>query len=249
MTLDEKIANTGDASPGVARIGLPSYEWWNEALHGVASSPGVSFNYPGHNYSYATSFPQPITMGAAFDDELIHSVATVVSTEARAFSNGNMSGLNFWTPNINPYKDPRWGRGQETPGEDAFHLSSYVYQLITGLEGGVGKEPYPRIVATCKHYAGYDLENWHGNGRYGFDAIIDSQDLREYYMPPFQSCARDAKVQSIMCSYNAVSFFILTIFRKVLTSSRSTEYPHVLIHIYFKHSCESTGDGIKTLNG
>jgi beta-D-xylosidase 4 len=205
FTLGEKINNTQNASPGVPRIGLPQYEWWNEALHGVANSPGVTFANSGDDYSYATSFPQPILMGAAFDDDLIQAVATVVSTEARAFNNGNMSGLNYWTPNINPYKDPRWGRGQETPGEDPFHLSRYVHQLIMGLQGGLDPQPYKKIVATCKHYAGYDLEDWEGNARYGFDAIISSQDLREYYLPPFQECARDSNVQSVMCSYNAVN--------------------------------------------
>jgi len=205
FTLSEKINNTQNASPGVPRLGLPTYEWWNEALHGIASSPGVSFAEFGDDYSYATSFPQPILMGAAFDDGLIRAVATIVSTEARAFNNGNFSGLNYWTPNINPYKDPRWGRGQETPGEDPFHLSSYVHQLISGLQGESDDEPYTKVVATCKHYAGYDLEDWGGNARYGFDAIISSQDLREYYLPPFQECARDSDVQSVMCSYNAVN--------------------------------------------
>ncbi|KAF4636637.1 hypothetical protein G7Y89_g1445 [Cudoniella acicularis] len=204
FTLEEKINNTQNKSPGVPRIGLPAYEWWSEALHGVARSPGVHFASSG-NFSYATSFPQPITMGAAFDDDLILSVATVTSTEARAFSNGYDAGLNYWTPNINPYKDPRWGRGQETPGEDAFHLSSYVDQLIIGLQGGRDAQPFKKIVATCKHYAGYDLEDWQGNYRYGFNAIITDQDLREYYLPPFQQCARDSNVQSIMCSYNAVN--------------------------------------------
>ena len=109
MTLAEKINNTGSTSPGVARLGLPPYTWWNEALHGVASSPGVNFSAMGE-YSYSTSFPQPILMGAAFDDALIEAVATVVSTEGRSFNNANRSGLDFWTPNINPYKDPRWGR-------------------------------------------------------------------------------------------------------------------------------------------
>ncbi|KAE8454440.1 hypothetical protein EG329_000062 [Mollisiaceae sp. DMI_Dod_QoI] len=205
FTFEEKVNNTGNTSPGVPRIGLPAYQWWSEALHGVASSPGVDFAGAGDDYSYATSFPQPILMGAAFDDQLIYDVATVVSTEARAFNNGNRSGLNYWTPNINPFKDPRWGRGQETPGEDPFHLSSYVNNLITGLQGGLDAQPYKKIVATCKHYAGYDLEDWHGNERYGFDAIISSQDLREYYLPSFQTCARDSEVSSIMCSYNAVN--------------------------------------------
>ena len=109
MTLAEKTNNTGSTSPGVERLGLPPYTWWNEALHGVASSPGVNFSAMG-DYSYSTSFPQPILMGAAFDDALIKAVATVVSTEGRAFSNHNRTGLDFWTPNINPYKDPRWGR-------------------------------------------------------------------------------------------------------------------------------------------
>ncbi|KUJ06340.1 glycoside hydrolase family 3 protein [Mollisia scopiformis] len=199
------VNNIGNNSPGVPRLGLPAYEWWSEALHGVASSPGVDFAAAGEDYSCATSFPQPILMGAAFDDQLIYDVATVVSTEARAFNNGNRAGLNYWTPNINPYKDPRWGRGQETPGEDPFHLSNYVNMLITGLQGGLDAKPYKKIVATCKHYAGYDLEDWHGNERYGFDAIISSQDLREYYLPPFQTCARDSNVQSVMCSYNAVN--------------------------------------------
>ena len=99
-TTDEKLANTGNVSPGVPRLGIPPYQWWQEALHGVASSPGVNFSDLG-DYSYATSFPQPILMGASFDDALITEVATVVSTEARAFNNANRTGLDFWTPNIN----------------------------------------------------------------------------------------------------------------------------------------------------
>ncbi|KAF2087560.1 glycoside hydrolase family 3 protein [Saccharata proteae CBS 121410] len=203
FTLEEKLNNTGSSSPGVPRLGLPAYEWWQEALHGVASSPGVDFSTSG-NYSYATSFPQPILMGAAFDDQLITDVATVVSTEARAFNNAGRAGLDFWTPNINPFRDPRWGRGQETPGEDPFHLSSYVHALIDGLQGGYDPK-YKRIVATCKHLAGYDMETWNGNFRYQWDAPITAQDLSEYYLPSFQSCARDSNVGAFMCSYNAVN--------------------------------------------
>lgn len=143
-------------------------------------------------------------MGAAFDDALINAVATVVSTEARAFNNANRSGLDFWTPNINPYKDPRWGRGQETPGEDTFHLKSYVASLIDGLQGGKNPQTL-KLVATCKHFVAYDEESWHGTLRYEFDAQVTTQDLSEYYMQPFQTCARDAKVASIMCSYNALN--------------------------------------------
>ncbi|KAK7962506.1 Xylan 1-4-beta-xylosidase [Apiospora aurea] len=208
FTVSEKSANSGDNSPGVPRLGVPPYEWWQEALHGVAGSPGVSFA-PSGDFSYATSFPQPITMGAAFDLPLIRSVADVISTEARAFSNAGRTGLNFWTPNINPYRDPRWGRGQEVPSEDAFFASQYINQLIPGLQGGDpshnADNPYYKLVATCKHYAGYDIENWQGNERYGFDAIITRQDLQDYYLAPFRACARDADAQSFMCSYNAVN--------------------------------------------
>lgn len=144
-------------------------------------------------------------MSAAFDDELIKEVANVISTEARAFNNVGRAGLDFWTPNINPFKDPRWGRGQETPGEDPFHISQYVYNLIQGLQGGIDPKPYLKVVADCKHFAAYDLDNWEGVQRYGFNAVVPQQDLSEYYLPPFQSCVRDAKVASVMCSYNAVN--------------------------------------------
>ncbi|KAH9913342.1 beta-xylosidase [Epithele typhae] len=203
-TTDELANNTVNSSPGVPRLGLPPYNWWSEALHGVAGSPGVNFSQSG-DFSSATSFPQPILMGAAFDDPLIHAVATIIGTEARAFSNIGRAGLDYWTPNINPFKDPRWGRGQETPGEDPFHLAQYVYNLIVGLQGGLDPKPYFKIVADCKHFAAYDLDNWEGIQRFGFNAIVTQQDLSEYYLPPFQSCVRDAKVASVMCSYNAIN--------------------------------------------
>ncbi|SPO00072.1 related to xylan 1,4-beta-xylosidase [Cephalotrichum gorgonifer] len=204
MTLEEKIANSEAESPGIQRLGLPKYTWWNEALHGVARSRGVSFN-PSGDFSYATSFPQPITMGAAFDMALVEQFAEVTSTEARAFNNAGRAGLTYWTPNINPYRDPRWGRGMEVPSEDAFFMSTYVKHLIPAMQGGLHADPYFKIVATCKHYAGYDMENWQGNARYGFDAKITMQDLRDYHLLPFQTCARDVNAQSIMCAYNAVN--------------------------------------------
>jgi beta-D-xylosidase 4 len=200
MTLDEKVANVGSAASGSARLGLPAYEWQNEALHGVAGSTGVQFQSPlGANFSAATSFPMPILMSAAFDDALINTVATVISTEARAFGNAGFAGLDFWTPNINPYRDPRWGRGMETPGEDIYHIQSYVYSLVTGLQGGVAPD-FKRIISTCKHFAAYDIEN----GRTDNDLNPTAQDMSEFYLPVFKTCARDAKVGSIMCSYNSV---------------------------------------------
>ncbi|KAL0064893.1 hypothetical protein AAF712_008146 [Marasmius tenuissimus] len=205
LTTPEMIQNSVHQSPGVPRLGLPPYNWWSEALHGVASSPGVGFAPAGQDFSFATSFPAPITLGATFDDSLVNAITTVISTEGRAFSNVNRSGIDYFTPNINPFKDPRWGRGQETPGEDPFHIAQYVFQYVTGLQGGVAPKPHYKTVADCKHWAGYDLESIGNISRDVFDAIITQQDLAEYYSPSFQSCLRDAKVGSIMCSYNSVN--------------------------------------------
>ena len=141
-------------------------------------------------------------MSAAFDDDLIEQVGTIIGTEARAFGNAGHSGIDYWTPDINPFRDPRWGRGSETPGEDALRIKGYTAALLRGLEGNQSQR---RIIATCKHYAGYDLESWGGVTRHDFDAKITPQDLAEYYMQPFQQCARDSKVGSIMCSYNSVN--------------------------------------------
>jgi xylan 1,4-beta-xylosidase len=145
-----------------------------------------------------------VTMASAFDDDLIYAIGDVISTECRAFNNYNRSGLDFWTPNINPFRDPRWGRGQETPGEDTLVVKRYIDNMVTSLQGGRNPEQY-KIIATCKHYTGYDMESWEGNTRYGYNAIINPHDLASYYMQPFVQCARDTKVGSIMCAYNAVN--------------------------------------------
>jgi xylan 1,4-beta-xylosidase len=195
MTLSEKAANTVDAASGVERLGLPPYEWWNEALHGVAGSPGVTFYQPnGSAFSYATSFPMPILMASAFDDALIGKVAAVVGKEARAFANYGNAGRDFWTPNINPFRDPRWGRGLEVPSEDSYHTQSYVKSLIPGLQGGTSDPKHKQIIATCKHYAAYDIEA----GRYGNNYNPPQQDKSDYYLPPFKTCVRDVDVGSIM---------------------------------------------------
>ncbi|KAI5891827.1 glycoside hydrolase family 3 protein [Schizophyllum commune H4-8] len=202
FTVPEMINNTVNAAFGVPRLGLPPYEWWNEALHGVGLSPGVVFFEP--EPAVATSFPMPINMGSAFDDALMLAMGDVISTEARAFSNAGRAGLDYWTPNINPFKDPRWGRGAETPGEDPLHAARYVRSLVEGLQGGIDP-PSLKVAAACKHWAAYDLENWGGVTRYAFDAVVTPQDLAEYYAPPFRSCVRDARAASAMCSYNAVN--------------------------------------------
>jgi xylan 1,4-beta-xylosidase len=166
----------------------------------------VNYSAPGQPFSSATSFPSPILTGATFDDDLAQSIGVVSSTEARAFNNAERAGLNYWTPNINPYRDPRWGRGQETPGEDPYRISQYAYNFVSALQGGAsGADPRYKVMATCKHFAGYDMESWNGNNRMGYNAIISSQDLSEYYTPPFQSCVRDAHGAGVMCAYTAIN--------------------------------------------
>jgi len=144
----------------------------------------------------------PLLMAAAFDDDLIYDIAVVIGDESRAFGNGGVAPLDYWTPDINPFRDPRWGRGSETPGEDILRVKGYTKYLLAGLEGDKAQR---KIIATCKHYVGYDMEAWGGVDRHNFSAQITMQDLAEYYMPPFQQCARDSKVGSFMCSYNAVN--------------------------------------------
>ncbi|KAK6464314.1 glycoside hydrolase superfamily [Scheffersomyces coipomensis] len=203
FTVEELYNNTGNTSPGVPRLGIPAYQWWTEGLHGIASSPGLQYAANGE-FIYSTSFPQPILMSAGFDDPLIYQVASTISTEGRAFNNHGRSGLDYWTPNINPFRDQRWGRGQETPGEDPYRIAQYVYNLINGLQGGIGQQSL-KVAATCKHFFGYDIESWEGHSRLGYDAIIPDQDIADFYLVPFQSCVRDANVASTMCSYNAVN--------------------------------------------
>ncbi|WZH47042.1 Xylan 14-beta-xylosidase [Fusarium acuminatum] len=202
MTPEEKVGNLVSNATGAPRIGLPRYNWWNEALHGVAGAPGSEFaDKPP--YDSATSFPMPLLMASSFDDDLIQDIGTVIGTESRAWANGGYGGgVNYWTPNVNPFKDPRWGRGSETPGEDALHVSRYARSMVRGLEGDKKQR---RIVATCKHYAGNDFEDWGGYTRHDFNARISAQDLAEYYVRPFQECTRDSKAGSIMCAYNAVN--------------------------------------------
>ncbi|KAL2825846.1 Exo-1,4-beta-xylosidase bxlB [Aspergillus cavernicola] len=208
MTLEEKINNTGHEAAGAPRLGLPAYNWWNEALHGVAAKHGVTFEDEGE-FSYATSFPAPIVLGATFNDELVREVANIISTEARAFSNSDNAGLDYWTPNINPFKDPAG------VGDRKHRVKTRFISPGDDLEN-------PKVLATCKHLSAYDLEEWGGISRFEFDAHVSMQDLVEYYLPPFKTCAMDAHVGAFMCSYNAVNgvpgcadrYFLQTVLRE-----------------------------------
>ena len=193
MTLEEKISQMMNASPAVERLGIPAYDWWNEGLHGVARA------------GYATVFPQAIGLAATWNPELVQKVADVVSTEARAKHHefarrgerGRYKGLTFWSPNINIFRDPRWGRGQETYGEDP-HLTSRIgVAFVRGLQGD---DPgYLKVVSTPKHYA---VHSGPEPERHVFDAKASERDLRETYLPAFRATVVEGRAEGVMCAYN-----------------------------------------------
>jgi beta-glucosidase len=195
LTLEEKISLLGYRSKEVQRLGIPAYNWWNEALHGVARA-GV-----------ATVFPQAIGMAATFNDDLLYEAATVISTEARAKYNLSLAqnrrlqymGLTFWSPNINIFRDPRWGRGQETYGEDPFLTAHMGTAFVKGLQGNDSK--YLKTSACAKHFA---VHSGPEAGRHTFNAVVDEKDLRETYLYAFKSLV-DAGVESVMCGYNRLN--------------------------------------------
>ncbi|KDP30704.1 hypothetical protein JCGZ_16402 [Jatropha curcas] len=204
LTLQEKISFLVNSAGSVSRLGIPKYEWWSEALHGVSYvGPGTHFSslVPG-----ATSFPQVILTAASFNTSLFEAIGKVVSTEARAMYNVGLAGLTFWSPNVNIFRDPRWGRGQETPGEDPLLSSKYGSGYVRGLQQrDDGDSDKLKVAACCKHYTAYDLDNWKGTDRYHFNAVVTKQDLDDTFQPPFKSCVIDGNVASVMCSYNKVN--------------------------------------------
>jgi beta-glucosidase len=196
MTLEEKISQMMNRAAAVERLGVPEYEWWNEALHGVARA-GV-----------ATVFPQAIGLAATWNPELIREVGDVVSTEARAKHHeaarqgdrGRYKGLTFWSPNINIFRDPRWGRGQETYGEDPYLTSRIGVAYVRGLQGDDPK--YLKVVSSVKHYA---VHSGPEPERHGFDAKIDERDLRETYLPAFRATILEGRAEGLMCAYNSLN--------------------------------------------
>ncbi|XP_020579311.1 probable beta-D-xylosidase 7 [Phalaenopsis equestris] len=207
LTLAEKISQLVDRAPPIPRLGLPGYKWWSEALHGI-SDAGRGIHYNG-SISSGTSFPQVILTAASFNPLLWYRIGEAIGTEARALYNaGQAEGLTFWAPNINIFRDPRWGRGQETPGEDPLMASKYAVSYVRGVqgysyggEGGAGL----KASACCKHFTAYDLDRWNGVLRYSFNAKISVQDLEDTYQPPFKSCVEQGHASGIMCSYNQVN--------------------------------------------
>ena len=195
LTLQEKVLQMQNAAPAIARLGIPAYDWWSEALHGVARA------------GRATVFPQAIGLAATWDTELMHRVADVISTEARAKYNqairqgesGRYRGLTFWSPNINIFRDPRWGRGQETYGEDPFLTSRMAVAFIQGMQGD---DPhYLKTVATAKHFA---VHSGPEPSRHSIDVHPTAVDLEETYLPAFRASVVEGHAGSVMCSYNRV---------------------------------------------
>ena len=196
MTAEEKVSQLMNDAPAIQRLGVPSYEWWNECLHGVARAGA------------ATVFPQAIGMAASFDAPLLHEVATAVSDEARAKHHeferrglrARYQGLTFWSPNINIFRDPRWGRGQETYGEDPYLTSRMGVAFVTGLQGD---DPhYLKVVATAKHFA---VHSGPEADRHRFDVHPSERDLFETYLPAFHALVEEARVESVMSAYNRVN--------------------------------------------
>jgi beta-glucosidase len=195
LTLEEKISQTLNASRAIPRLGIPATDWWNEALHGVARA------------GKATVFPQTIGLAATFDTEGVLNTYTMVSDEARAkhhyYKNQNQykryQGLTFWTPNINIFRDPRWGRGMETYGEDPFLTSRMGVVVVKGLQGDSSRK-YDKLHACAKHYAVHSGPEWN---RHSFDAKnISPRDLWETYLPAFKCLVTEAGVKEVMCAYN-----------------------------------------------
>ena len=193
MTLEEKISQLNFESPAIDRLGIQEYNWWNECLHGVARS-GI-----------ATVYPQAVGMAATFDTDLVKRVATSISDEGRAKyhdflsknKRGIYEGITFWTPNINIFRDPRWGRGMETYGECPHLTGEIGHAFIKGIQGDDPK--YYKAIATSKHFA---VHNGPESSRHSFNAVVSEHDLRNTYLPAFEKTVKESAVASIMCAYN-----------------------------------------------
>lgn len=196
LTLEEKADQMMHNTSAIERLGIPPYSWWNEALHGVARS------------GTATVFPQAIGMAATFDESLINAVSSAISDEARAMHNAaktkgyhkQYGGLTFWTPNINIFRDPRWGRGQETYGEDPYLTSRLGAAFVKGLQGDNPK--YLKTAACAKHYA---VHSGPEELRHEFNALASPKDLWETYLPAFETLVKEANVEAVMCAYNSTN--------------------------------------------
>jgi len=234
MTLEEKVGQMQNTAPAIPRLGLPAYDWWNEALHGVARA------------GEATVFPQAIALSATFDVPLLHQVATAISDEARAKHNeflrqdqhARYQGLTFWSPNINIFRDPRWGRGQETYGEDPFLTSRMGVAFVTGLQGD---DPhYRKLDATAKHFA---VHSGPESTRHVIDVHPTERDLHETYLPAFQALVQEAHVDAVMGAYNRMDGEPATASRRLLHDTLREQWGFTG---YVVSDCDAVGDIFRT---
>ncbi|HTF45356.1 MAG TPA: glycoside hydrolase family 3 N-terminal domain-containing protein, partial [Terriglobales bacterium] len=196
MTLEEKASQLVNQARAIPRLQVPAYDWWSEALHGVA------------NAGTATVFPEPVGLAATFDVPLIHNMAIVIGIEARAKHyqavragrRDIMEGLDFWSPNINIFRDPRWGRGQETYGEDPFLTGRMGVAFVTGLQGDDPK--YYRVISTPKHFA---VHSGPEPSRHNMNVQVSKHDMEDTYLPAFRAAVTEGKAESVMCAYNRVN--------------------------------------------
>ena len=239
MTLEEKVSQMMHRSPAISRLKIPAYTWWNECLHGVGRA------------GLATVFPQSIGMAASFDTGLEKRVAAAISDEARAKFNefqrkgytSMYSGLTFWSPNINIFRDPRWGRGQETLGEDPYLSGRMGVAFVKGLQGNDRR--YLKTAACAKHFAAHSGPE---AGRNAFNSLVSQRDLRETYLPAFKALVQDGNVESVMTAYNRLNWHPCSAHRELLQGILRDEWKfagHVVsdcgaienIHNHHKTSC------------
>jgi beta-glucosidase len=251
MTLEEKASQLVNQARAIPRLQVPAYDWWSEALHGVA------------NAGTATVFPEPIGLAATFDPSLIHEMAVVIGTEARAKHNQAvragrrdiMEGLDFWSPNINIFRDPRWGRGQETYGEDPFLTGRMGVAFVTGLQGD---DPnYFRVISTPKHFA---VHSGPEPSRHSIDIQVSKHDMEDTYLPAFRAAVTEGKAESVMCAYNRVNgqpacandFLLKSQLREAwkfngyVVSDCDAVYDIFHGHHFAKSQAEAAADALKT---
>ncbi|KAJ9171741.1 hypothetical protein P3X46_015060 [Hevea brasiliensis] len=263
LTLSEKFGLLVNNTAAVSRLGINRYEWWSEALHGVSNvGPGTKF---GEGFPEATSFPQVITTAASFNATLWEAIGRVMSDEARAMYNGGMARVTYWSPNVNIFRDPRWRRGQETPGEDPLVVGTYASRYVRGLQENKGDRS--KVAACCKHFTAYDLDNWNGVDRFHFNAKlhfhcgsstclfflneifekkrwlekqVSKQDMEDTFDVPFKMCVKEGKVASVMCSYNQVNGIPTCADPNLLRKTLRTQWQH-----YTSTPEEAAADAIK----
>jgi beta-glucosidase len=234
MTLEEKAGQMQNAAPAIPRLNVPAYDWWNEALHGVARA------------GQATVFPQAIGLAATFDVPLMHEVATAISDEARAKhhqflrddQHARYEGLTFWSPNINIFRDPRWGRGQETYGEDPFLTARMGVAFVKGLQGTDSK--YRKLDATAKHFAVHSGPEY---SRHEFDVHPSERDLHETYLPAFEALVKEAQVDAVMGAYNRVNGEPATASQRLLVDILRGQWG---FKGYVVSDCDAVGDIYRT---